>query len=43
MQIYLAQSSFGRIVLHAVCACRDHNYQWHWHGVLREFSKGARR
>lgn len=36
MQMMLAQSSVGRIVLHLVCACRDHKYQWHWRGILRE-------
>jgi hypothetical protein len=37
MQAHLAQSSFGRIVLHVLCLCRDHNYQWHWRGIVREF------
>jgi hypothetical protein len=36
MQAQLAQSRFGRIVLHLVCACRDHHYLWHWGGVVRE-------
>jgi len=39
MQATLAQSSFGRVVLHLVCACRDHKYQWHWCGIRREFCK----
>lgn len=36
MQMLLAQSSFGRIVLHLACACRDHKFQWHWQGIRRE-------
>jgi len=36
MQDYLAQTGFGRVLLHVACACRDHKYQWHWQGVLRE-------
>jgi hypothetical protein len=36
MQTHLAQFSFGRIMLHAACACRDHKYAWHWQGVVRE-------
>jgi hypothetical protein len=36
MQTYFAQSSFGRILLHVACACRDHKYQWHWRGIRRE-------
>jgi hypothetical protein len=39
MQAQLAQSSFGRILLHLACACRDHKYQWHWRGVYRELFK----
>jgi len=40
MQAKLAQSSFGRILLHLACACRDQKYQWHWRGIRREF-KGS--
>jgi hypothetical protein len=36
MQAHLAEHSFGRIVLHLLCAYRDRKYQWHWRGVLRE-------
>lgn len=39
MQAQLAQSSFGRILLHVACACRDHKYQWHWQGIRRERRK----
>ena len=38
MQVYLARTSFGRVLLHVACACRDHKYQWHWRGVLRELA-----
>ena len=38
MQTYLVQFSFGRILLHIVCACRDHKCSWHWRGILREFA-----
>ena len=31
----LAASPSGRIVLHVVCAWRDHRFQWHWRGVVR--------
>ena len=36
MKHSLAELSLGRIVLHLVCACRDHNLLWHWRGILRE-------
>jgi TPR repeat protein len=38
VKAYLAQSSFGRILLHVACAWRDHKYQWHWLGIRRELS-----
>ena len=38
-QMALAARPSGRIVLHLVCACRDHRFQWHWRGVLREFAR----
>jgi hypothetical protein len=41
MQAKLARSSFGRVLLHLACAWRDHHYQWHWSGVLREFARQA--
>ena len=37
--VALAESSAGRIVLHLLCARRDHRIQWHWRGVLREFAR----
>lgn len=27
----------GRIVLHALCALRDHEWSWHFAGIRREF------
>ncbi len=36
MKNQLAELSLGRIVLHLVCACRDHKFLWHWRGILRE-------
>jgi len=35
----LAASASGRIVLHLLCLWRDHRFQWHWHGVVREFAR----
>jgi hypothetical protein len=26
-------------VLHLLCVCQDHKFQWHWRGILREFHK----
>ena len=34
----LAAAPAGRVVLHVLCACRDHHFAWHWHGVVREFA-----
>lgn len=38
VQCYFAQHSFGRVLLHLVCAWRDHKYGWHWLGIRRELS-----
>jgi hypothetical protein len=38
-EMTLASSAAGRVVLHLVCAKRDHHFRWHWQGVLREFAK----
>jgi hypothetical protein len=35
--LQLAASAHGRIVLHVVCAARDHRFAWHWRGIRREF------
>ena len=39
MQNQFAEFSLGRIVLHLLCACQDHKFQWHWRGILREIRK----
>ena len=39
MQNQLAEFSLGRIVLHLLCACQDHKFQWHWRGIFREIRK----
>jgi hypothetical protein len=41
MKNQLAELSLGRIVLHLVCACRDHKLLWHWRGILREIRTEA--
>ena len=38
-EMTLASSAVGRIVLHLVCAKRDHHFRWHWQGVVREFAR----
>lgn len=27
----------GRVVLHIVAMCGDHEWHWHWVGIVREF------
>ncbi|HXU78654.1 MAG TPA: hypothetical protein VN794_18905 [Methylomirabilota bacterium] len=39
MKATLAQSSFGRVVLHLLCLCRDGKFRWHWAGMSREFQR----
>jgi hypothetical protein len=39
----LATNRMGRVVLHTVCAFRDHHWAWHWRGILREVHKNAHR
>jgi hypothetical protein len=36
MQAKLAGTRYGRIMLHVVCALRDHQVRWHWRGIHRE-------
>ena len=36
MQGQLARTPSGRVLLHLVCARRDHKFQWHGRGVVRE-------
>jgi len=38
-EMKLASSAAGRVVLHLLCARRDHHYRWHWQGVRREFAR----
>jgi len=33
----MAGHRWGRVLLHAACAVRDHKLQWHWRGIRREF------
>ena len=32
----LVKSRMGRVILHTVCAARDHHWAWHWRGIVRE-------
>jgi len=36
MSTILIQFSIGRIILHVVCLCADHKWQWHFNGIERE-------
>jgi hypothetical protein len=38
MQARLAETHFGRILLHLFRLVRDDKVQWHWQGVVRELS-----
>jgi hypothetical protein len=38
-QALLVQFSAGRILLHLLCLCRDHELHWHWLGIRRELIK----
>lgn len=33
-----AGSRAGRVLLHLACSCADHQFKWHLHGIVREFS-----
>ena len=33
---YMTQHRFGRIILHTVCALRNHKWAFHWPGIVRE-------
>jgi hypothetical protein len=37
MSRILANNRTGRVLLHVVCAFRDHHWAWHWRGMVREF------
>jgi hypothetical protein len=41
MKARLVETSFGRVLLHLVCLCRDGHLRWHIAGVLREFHHSA--
>jgi hypothetical protein len=28
----------GRVLLHLLCACGDHQFRWHLHGIARELA-----
>jgi len=36
MKTWLAERSYGRVLLHLVCLLRDGKWRWHWCGILRE-------
>ena len=39
MQLKLAKTRFGRVLLHIVCCLqRPGHLRWHWHGIVREFA-----
>jgi hypothetical protein len=35
----IVKNRMGRVLLHTLCALRDHQWNWHWRGIVREFSK----
>jgi len=39
MSQILVKSRAGRVILHAVCATRDHHWAWHWQGIIREVNR----
>jgi hypothetical protein len=39
MHARLAESRYGRIMLHVICALRDHHLGWHWRGIHRELAR----
>jgi hypothetical protein len=43
MKLRLAESSYGRVLLHLVCCLRrPGSLSWHWNGILREVVEGLR-
>ncbi len=32
----MTNSRIGRLLLHTICAFRDHHWGWHWRGIIRE-------
>jgi hypothetical protein len=43
MNEILAKNRTGRVILHTVCAFRDHHWAWHWRGIVREIHRTALR
>jgi hypothetical protein len=41
MSQILANNRMGRVLLHTVCAVRDHHWKWHWRGIMREVRRDA--
>ena len=37
LQLSLAASSYGRILLHSLVALKERHYLWHFQGISREF------
>ena len=35
---YCANGRAGRVLLHVLCACGDHQVRWHLQGIAREFA-----
>lgn len=35
---YCAGGSAGRVLLHVLCACGDHQIRWHLQGIARELT-----
>ena len=36
----LDKTHLGRVLLHTLCALRDHHWLWHWAGIKRELYHG---
>lgn len=39
IQLKLAQSHKGRIILHLITLRKDRKFLWHFQGIMREFKK----
>jgi len=40
MKLRMAQTCFGRVLLHLLCCLRrPGHFWWHWHGIERELAK----
>jgi hypothetical protein len=38
LQVRCAQGRAGRVLLHLLCACGDHQVRWHLQGIARELA-----